>query len=635
MSAIAGIFADRFDASHRLCGQMLVSQRIYGPDQESVGSLGNATFGRCLFRLLHEDAFDRQPVIGCDGTAMLVADVRLDNRDELIAQAAKAAQARTWSDSRLLMQAYETWGIGLLDHVVGDFAFAIWDRRVNQLYLARDPTGQRPLHYRTSSNRLDFASMPIGLLANASDWSPVRGAKIGEFVQQAPASRTTSYFENIFKVPPGHYVAFSDGVSTTRQYWRPLPKPLRLARDEDYVDAFNEQLERSVKARLRDAGPLVGSQLSSGRDSSAVTAIAARLLAPAGARVLAATGAPRVGFAGTAPHRKIMDESRIAARTAAMYSNIDHLIVRADRSFDFNDYANLWGYYQEPLFNACNFPWLAGINRKLAEAGATVCLTGDLGNLTISAGGYATLPDFLWQGSWQAWLREFRTLTATGKMRRRGALAASAGGYLPRRLWTLLAKATGRSEDAQRPLVRAAWQPIDPDRFTWAQPPRNTYRDRIEKILNTSIAGIRKGNLAQFGIDERDPTSDRRLIEFCLSLPADQLVKNGVERPLFSRAMKGLIAPEVIAGEQRGLQAGDWYDSYTRSGLQNAVSAIAADPRVAAIIDVEALAALVDGWPETPIRSPDDVSAFRIPLMRTLSAAYFIRSSGVEPPHRA
>lgn len=565
---------------------------------------------------------------------MLVADLRIDNRDEVIARVGNAAEARTWSDSRVLMQAYETWGIGLLDHVVGDFAFAIWDRRLNCLYLGRDPTGQRPLHYRHTSNRLDFASMPVGLLASAPEWLPVNASKIGEFVERKPTSRSTSYFEHIFKVPPGHYVTFCDGVLTTRQYWNPRPKPLRLARDEDYVAAFHEQLERSVKARLRDAGPLVGTQLSSGRDSSTVTAVTARLLAPTDARILAVTGAPRAGFAGKAPYRKVLDESHIAAETARMYSNIDHLIVRPDRSFDFNDCAHLWDYYQEPFFNACNFPWLAGINRKLGEAGVTVCLTGDLGNLTISAGGYETLPDFLWQGSWQSWLREFRTLTAKGKMRRRGALAASAGGYAPRALWTLLANATGRSENAQRPLVRTAWQPSDPDRFTRAQPPRNTYRDRIETILNTIIGSIRKGNLAQFGIDERDPTSDRRLIEFCLSLPADQLLKDGVERPLFTRAMTGLIAPEVIAGERRGLQAADWYDSYTRSGLQECVASIAADARVAAIVDVEALAALVDTWPKTTIGSPDDVAAFRVPLMRTLSAAYFIQASDVEPPLR-
>lgn len=606
---------------------MLVSQRIYGPDQESVGSLGNATFGRSLFRLLCEDAFDRQPVIGCDGTAMLVADLRIDNRDEVIARAGNAAEARTWSDSRVLMQAYEMWGIGLLDRVVGDFAFAIWDRRLNHLYLGRDPTGQRPLHYRYASNRLDFASMPVGLLASGPDWPLVNASKIGEFVGNRQTSRSSSYFENVFKVPPGHYVAFSDGVLTTRQYWKPRPEPLRLNRDEDYVAAFHEQLERSVKARLRDAGPVVGTQLSSGRDSSAVTAITARLLAPAGARVLAATGAPRVGFTGRAPHRKVLDESSIAAETARMHSNIDHLIVRPERSFDFNDYTQLWDYYQEPFFNACNFPWLAGINTKFAEAGVTVCLTGDLGNLTITAGGFATLPDFLWQKSYRAWLREFRILSAEGKMRRRGAVAVSAGGYAPRALWELLAKATGRSQTAPLPLVRKDWQPTDGGGSNAPRPPRNTYQDRIETILNTSIGSFRKGNLAQFGIDERDPTSDRRVIEFCLSLPADQLLKDGVERPLFARAMAGLVAPDVIAGQQRGLQAADWYDSYTRSGLQDYVSSISANPRVAAIVDVEALEALTASWPETAIGSPDDVAAFRVPLMRTLSAAYFIQAS--------
>ncbi|WP_353204855.1 asparagine synthase-related protein, partial [Sphingomonas sp.] len=458
------------------------------------------------------------------------------------------------------MHAYEVWGIALLVHVIGDFAFAIWDRRSHRLYLGCDPTGQRPLHYRFTASRVEFASMPVGLIATMPARPAVDAPKIAAFIDNRHSPLSSSYFEGIFRVPAGHYVVFDSGVRTERQYWDPQPKTLRLVRTEDYVDAFHAHIEQAVKARLRDAGQIVGTQLSSGRDSSTITAITARLLERTGRRVLSATGAPRAGFTGAAPERKAIDESAVAAETARLYANVAHIVVRPEHSFDFDDCARLWDYYQEPIINACNFPWLAGINRRLGEHGVSVLLTGDLGNLTISAGGYATLPDFLWQGSWRSWLREFRTLGAKGRMRWRGALAVSAGGYIPSPLWALLARATGRSnQDLGRPLIRKAWQSSDRTASIMAQPPRNTHRNRVDLILNTSIAGIRKGNLAQFGIDERDPTSDRRLIEFCLSLPADQLLKDGIERPLFTAAMTGLVAPDVIAGKLRGLQAADWY----------------------------------------------------------------------------
>ena len=627
MNAVAGLIGGDSGEFVRLCNHMLAAQRLYGPDKQSVGSLGNVTFGHCLFRLLAEDAFDLQPVIGCGGAAMLVADLRIDNSDELIARFDVAQDAKAWSDSRLLMHAYEVWGIGLLDHVIGDFAFAIWDRRSDRLYLGCDPTGQRPLHYRVTPSRVEFSSMPVGLIAVMPGRAMVDAEKIAAFVDKRRSPLSSSYLEGIFRVPPGHYVVFDSGVRTERRYWDPQPKTLRLARTQDYVDAFHAHLEQAVKARLRDAGAIVGTQLSSGRDSSAITAIAARLLEPTGGRVLSATGAPRAGFAGAAPDRKAIDESAVAAETARKYANVAHIVVRPEHSFDFDDCERLWDYYQEPFLNACNFPWLAGINRTLGEHGVSVLLTGDLGNLTISAGGYAILPDFLWQGSWRSCLREFRILGAEGRMRWRGALAVTAGGYIPPPIWALLARATGRSsQDPGRPLLQKAWQSTDRTGSIMAQPPRNTYSNRVDQILNTSIAGIRKGNLAQFGIDERDPTSDRRLIEFCLSLPADQLLKDGIERPLFIAAMTDLVAPDVIAGTLRGLQAADWYASYSRASLQGHVSTISGNDRVAAIIDVEALEALVGSWPERGHASPSDAFAFRARLMKTLSAAHFIQA---------
>ena len=627
MSSIAGLLTDDLKSGLQICGDLLAPQKIYGPDGQSAGSLGNATFGRCLFRLLAEDVFDQQPVIGCDGTAMLVADIRIDNRDALVTRIASASEARTWSDSRLLLQAYETWGIGLLDHVVGDFAFAIYDCRQNRVYLGRDPTGQRPLHYRYHQGRFEFASMPVGLLATAQNRRSIDPTKITSFLDGWSEPRSTSYFKNINRVPPGHYVEFANGALTTRQYWNPQPKVLRLGRDEDYVAAFHEQLEQSVKARLRDAGPLVGAHLSSGRDSSAVSAVAARLIASSGGRIIAATGAPRCGFAGKAPPNKLIDESGIAAKTARIHPNIDHVIVRPKRSFDFRDCAHLWDYYQEPYPNACNYPWLADIDRAFGAAGVSVCLTGDMGNLTISAGGYGFVPNFLAQGSWQSWLREVHDLSRQQKMRWRGALALSGGGFMPPTLWAFLMRVSGRTRVDRKPLVRDVWQPQNSANAARSQPPRGFYQQRVSTILNTNVGAYRKGNLAQFGIDERDATSDRRLIEFCLSLPAEQLLKDGVERPLFTRAMTGLVAPEVLAGNLRGLQAADWYADYTRSTLQNYVAAVAENASVAAIIDVSALKALVDTWPDSPDLSPDDVAAFRTPMMKTLSAAYFIAAT--------
>ena len=146
MTALAGLwrFDGRPDAADG-CARMLSAQKLYGPHHGAQWSDGGVALGRRLMRVLPEDAFDRQPLIGGEGRYVLVADVRLDNRDELTeALRIPAPQARTLCDAAILLAAIERWDESCLERLVGDYAFAVWDGARRRLLLARAPLGQRP-----------------------------------------------------------------------------------------------------------------------------------------------------------------------------------------------------------------------------------------------------------------------------------------------------------------------------------------------------------------------------------------------------------------------------------------------------------------------------------------------------------
>src|SRR5262249_47554498 len=215
MTALAGLW--RFDGrpdTAENCARMLAVQKLYGPDHGAQWLDNSVALGRRLMRVLPEDVFDRQPLIGGEGRYVLVADVRLDNRDELTdALRISASQARTLCDAAILLAAIERWDESCVEHLVGDYAFAAWNGARRRLVLARDPLGQRPLHYHRDNKFFAFASMPKGLHALPDVPYAPDEDRIAEFLMVIPETRTKSFFVGIERVEPGHVVTLTlDGL---------------------------------------------------------------------------------------------------------------------------------------------------------------------------------------------------------------------------------------------------------------------------------------------------------------------------------------------------------------------------------------------------------------------------------------
>jgi asparagine synthase (glutamine-hydrolysing) len=612
---------------------MLDAQSAYGPDRRDQLSVGDIAVGRCLYRTLPEDRHDRQPLTGAGGRFTLVADVRIDNRPELLRALGDTGRLGQAADSDILLAAFERWGLALLDRVVGDFAFALWDREESRLVLARDPVGERPLYYHQGKDFFAFASVPKGLHALRELERRPNYDKLTEFVGLIPEMGRGSHFEGIEQVSPGHIVAVTpDGLRRIR-YWNPERRVLKLPRFEDYRDAFREQLDRAVTARLRGGGSTVASHLSAGWDSSSVTATAARLLRHTG-EIEAFTAVPEGGATVPAPPGRIPDEGPIAAMTAAMHPNVRHtLLSEAGRSpiADLDLYVER---FDRPVYNLCNFTWLTTLRDRAAENGHRVMLTGELGNFTVSSAPYTILADLIRDGRWGDWWREARSVAARRDARWRGIAASSFGPWVPGPLWSVFRPLSSRPEtEAYTAIAPGLAREVEARREAMGiglASRSKDYFSRTVRALGFYDNGLyRKGALAGWGLDERDPTGDRRLIEFCLSLPLEMLLKDGVRRPLARAALSDRLPREVLDEKRKGYQASEWYKGLTQAlpSVRALIDRIGASGEASSLIDVEKLRGLVRDWPSGGWERPEIIARYRGALLGGLSAGHFILST--------
>src|SRR5262249_34578892 len=155
----------------------------------------------------------------------------LDNRDEL-SEALRLQQARNLCDAAILLAALERWDEACLERLVGDYAFAAWDGAHQRLLLARDPLGNRPLHYHRGNKFFPFASMPKGLHPLPDVPYAPNEERIAEYMALMPEAGTQSFFLGIERVQPGHVVTVTANGLATRRHWEPSRRRLVLPRPE-------------------------------------------------------------------------------------------------------------------------------------------------------------------------------------------------------------------------------------------------------------------------------------------------------------------------------------------------------------------------------------------------------------------
>ncbi len=638
MTAIAGLIRlDGAPVDRATLERMQNQLTAYGRDAQHIWQHQSVGFLRTLLRITPEDSLDQQPLHHTASQTVLLFDGRLDNREELSRELGLTAhEVALMADSDLVLQACLRWDTAAVDHLLGDFALACWQPQRNRLWLARDPLGHRPLFWHRQPKFFAFATVPKALFAVPGVPRELCEERLHDFICLLPMVGPESFFKDVFRIEPGQLLILQDDQVTTHRYHRFDPeREIHLPSDDDYLEAFKEHLDRAVARQLRSSGP-IASHLSSGFDSSTVTAVAARLLGEQGKGLLAYTAVPREGFDGPVGKGRHADEGPGASALAERFTNIEHILMRTAGTSPLDGLqTNTHSMDRAPL-NPCNHVWGDAIQGDASRRGAKVLLTGQMGNMTISYTGEPYLPALLGRGQWAKWWQEAAAFKRLHPQRRwRGLLVQSIGPYLPPPLWIALNKFrdTGRKltdYTAIHPEFMARMQSATRAQNTsWDlsyRPWANGRKMRIA-VLTRQDNGEVSAAANALGLERRDPTSDLRLLEFCLSVPDHQYLRKGQTRWLLQRSMANVLPPEILLARTKGLQAADWYEGaeadlpQIRAELQR----MKAHAGVSSYLDIDALLQSLDEWPDHGWANQSKIQSYRLKLLRGLAVGTFIR----------
>jgi len=272
-----------------ICGYMGVSDnelitrmtnilRHRGPDDCGFFHDGDVHLGHRRLSII-DIAGGQQPMTNRDGSLIIVYNGEIYNFRELRPWlTARGHKFRTSSDTEVLLLLYEELGSKALEKLNGMFAFAIYDRNKKELFLARDRIGIKPLYYLQVGNRFLFASENKALLSYA-DWSPTINPKaVHDYLALRYVPGPTTMFEELKRLPAGHYLRYSEGTLSMRCYWEPSVYDGPYDRkDESYLEEFGDLLEASVRRRLISDVPF-GAYLSGGIDSSVIVALMSKMV---------------------------------------------------------------------------------------------------------------------------------------------------------------------------------------------------------------------------------------------------------------------------------------------------------------------------------------------------------------------
>jgi asparagine synthase (glutamine-hydrolysing) len=150
---------------------------------------------------------------------------------------------------------------------------------------------------------------------------------------------------------------------------------------------------------------------------------------------------------------------------------------------------------------------------------------------------------------------------------------------------------------------------------------------RLWALNRTDIGNGRKATLGGWGIDIRDPTADRRLIEFCLSVPTEQFFRNGVPRALARAALADRVPAEVLNERRRGLQAVDWHEGTTAAQAQilEEIARLEQNGPAVRALDLPRMRRLAENWPTEGWHREDIIEQYRLALLRGISVGHFLR----------
>jgi asparagine synthase (glutamine-hydrolysing) len=528
------------------------AMRHWTPDDSGEWRGEGVVLGHLMLRNTPESLHEHNPFT--QGECTIVADARLDNRDEVLQALIDERDLDGSSpDSHLILRLYQKYGASCTERLVGDFAFAVWDERSRELFCARDQMGVKPFFYHVAGRLFVFASEPRGVLAHPQVKDDPDEDFVFRLIAGVPPDPGSTFHAAVRRLPPGCMARYGDKGLEVQRYWS-LRRPGRLLKGDtrELHQGFRDTLSRAVKDRLRSIHP-VGCELSGGLDSSSVTSLAADLIDDRGrlhtfSAVLAQDVEGRKPFLDEEEyadevirHAGILNAVKVSSSGRTGLFEAQDLEIEVCRGVD--------------VFSSF---WLEPFRRAMSQKGIRTSLSGFLGDELVTHHGRDWYEEFLVEGRPAAYMKASVAARGLGP-----SLRGLAGRALPEALRRRLrggppmTRHFGLLKKEAVHLDRLARiEKDDPDTHL-------RYKDRLirnatnpyarQRIQSESIYGIRHG------IESRYPLADIRLLDYVLALPAEALGSHTIQRRLVRESLQGTVSERILRRTDKQVAAGVFY----------------------------------------------------------------------------
>jgi len=489
---------------------MLAALQLRGPDASCHWIRDAVGLAHALLATTVESANEHQPC-SLDGNIWITADARIDDRATLRRHLAAAGTnpRHSATDAELILHAYAAWGRGCVQHLLGDFAFAIWDQARQRLYCARDPFGIKPFFYAADKRELAFATDVCGITALRESSPVFHQPALADFLLFGyNTDPHATYYRGIHQLSPAHCLTLENDTIQLRRYWTPPAETVVTHRSpSEYTEQFRELFQCAVSDRLRT--PKVGIFLSGGMDSSSIAAAATKLSATNASEV--ALKAYTVTANRICPGDKEVRYATLIADALRIPIGLHPL----DDCPPFDRWSDVAAPGQAPVYNPFHANHLDLLDRVIAD-GYRVMLCGEGGDPTmISSPGY--YPRLLKAFRWLTLYRElYGAFHVHGSIRRIGLRRLATGGYnypavVPDFPQWLDQGFTDRLS------LRERWRDYHTTPPSTGSRQQRALEDLADVAWYTEI--FRQNEGARTPIEVRYPFFDLRVVNFLLSVP--------------------------------------------------------------------------------------------------------------------
>ena len=560
MSGIAGIY--------HLDGRLVKPEKLHrmvdilahrGPDGADSWCDRAIGLGHRMLWSTPESLLEKLPFTKGDLT--ITADVRIDNRSELIPQLNLGNRLpEKITDSEVILAAYKKWGDRCPEKLLGDFAFAIWDSCKQHLFCARDHFGVKPFYYYASESLLVFATEIKALFCIEGVPRQLNKLRMGDYLLCMFHDTAMTSYQKILRLPPAHRMTASAGSVEISPYWSLDPnRTLPPASDEEYAAQLREIFTEAVNCRLRSAYP-IGATLSGGLDSSSIACTARNLLQQKEQE-------PLHTFSSVFDSMPECDERSYTKPIFDQGGFAPHF-VQGDHQTALENIEKMF-WHQDEAFYAPNWFMTWPLYAEAQKQGVRIILDGHDGDSAVSYG-CGLLSELAEAGRWPELVKQLWKLCKAMDVSFWKALRAYVNQYIVKkhRLLRGFQKVAtfvfSNKQSNQEAGEQTQWDRTLNSEFAEEINMAERYQDwrktqshggmseRQQQYLNLVKQGLESfaletadKTLAAFNIEPRYPFWDKRLIEFCLALPAEQKLHNGWTRVVMRRAMSGILPDEV------------------------------------------------------------------------------------------